>query len=86
MDVGERDPLGRVLKLIAGAMVLARSRQVHSTAVCDSEGCNWMLNSKNAMGVGARHAAAYRHRVVVTREVVTEYDAETPIKMPNIST
>lgn len=86
MKVGERDKLGRLLKIIAGALVLVRSRQAHSTAVCDTEGCNWMLTSKNAMGVGSRHAAAHSHRVVVTREVITEYDGETPEQHPNVGT
>lgn len=86
MKVGERDNMGRLLKLIIGTMVLVRSRQTNSVAICDSDDCNWMLTSKNAMGVGSRHAAAYAHRVVVTREVITEYDAETPTKYSNVGT
>lgn len=86
MKIGERDHLNRVLKMIAGMLVLVRSRQAHNAAVCDTEGCNWMLTANNAMGVGARHAAAHRHRVVVTREVVTEYDGSTPDEHPNMGT
>lgn len=86
MNIGDKDALGRVLRVIARVSVLVRSKQVRSVAVCDTEGCGWMLEGKNAMGVASRHAAAHKHRVVVTREVITEYDGETPEKHPNIGT
>lgn len=83
MRVGEKDTLGRMLRRIRNAPVLVRSRQAHSVAVCDTEGCDWVLESKNAMGVASQHAATRGHKVVVTREVVTEYDGETPAKWVN---
>lgn len=86
MKIGEKDALGRVLKLIRDKLVLVRSRQAHCVAVCDSDGCNWILSSMNAMGVASQHASAHGHRVVVTREVVTEYDGETPLVWPNMGT
>lgn len=82
MKVGDRDPLGRLLRVIRDRLVLVRSRQAHSVAVCDTEGCGWTLDGKNAMGVASQHAATRGHRVVVTREVITEYDAETPRRWP----
>lgn len=78
MKVGERDNLGRVLRLIRNTLVLVRSKQDRSTAICEDPECNWTLHSKNAMGVGAQHAATYKHPVVVRREMVTEYDGKTP--------
>lgn len=86
MKVGEKDLLGRILKTIRGRLVLVRSRQAHCVAVCDSPKCNWILSSMNAMGVASQHASVHGHRVVVTREVITEYDGETPLVWPNIGT
>jgi hypothetical protein len=86
MDIGATDLLGRVLKIIRNRKVLVRSRQAHGIARCDTEGCGWTLEAKNAMGVGAQHAATKCHNVVVTRELVTEYDGETPNKRDDSST
>lgn len=80
MKIGETDLLGRVLKVIRNRLVLVRSAQTHSLAVCETAGCGWTLEGKNAMGVGAQHAATRCHKVVVRREVQTEYDGETPNK------
>lgn len=82
MRVGDKDHLGRTLKRIRGKLVLVRSRQAHCVAVCDGgvdgKACTWRLEGKTAMGVGSQHAATKRHKVVVTREVITEYDGVTP--------
>ena len=80
MKIGETDMLGRVLKVIRNRLVLVRNKQVNSRATCDTEGCGWVLEGKNAMGVGAQHAATRCHKVVVVREIVSEYDGETPNK------
>lgn len=78
LSVGAKDALGRVLRIIRNRKVLVRSQQTHSVAVCETQGCGWTLDGKNAMGVGSQHAAAKCHKVVVRREVQTEYDGETP--------
>jgi hypothetical protein len=78
MEVGAKDTLGRVLRIIRNRKVLVRSQQTHSIAVCETEGCGWSLEGKNAMGVGSQHAASKCHKVNVRREVQTEYDGETP--------
>lgn len=83
MIVGEKDLLGRTLKRIRGREVLVKSKQSAGLAVCESEKepgvpCDWVLESNNATGVAAQHAASWGHRVKVTRSVVTEYDGETP--------
>lgn len=78
MEIGTKDTLGRVLKIIRNRKVLVRSRQAHGVATCGTEGCGWILEGKNAMGVGSQHAATKCHKVVITREIQTEYDAETP--------
>jgi hypothetical protein len=89
MNVGERDALGRTLRVVASEFVLVRSRQARPVAVCYTEGCTagegntpWRRDGANAMGTGSRHAAAYGHLVVVTREMVTEYDGATPRSWP----
>lgn len=87
MRIGEKDTLGRVLKLIRGKLVLTRSKQNHCVAVCDGneqEQCSWVLSGQNAMGVASLHASAKGHKVVVTREVVTEYDGATPREHPDM--
>lgn len=76
--------LGRTVRTIMGKIVWMRSQQKHCVAVCDTEGCFWHLNSRNATGAGAIHAASHRHKVVITREVITEYDGETPDKAEEI--
>jgi hypothetical protein len=78
MEIGAKDTLGRVLKIIRNRKVLVRSRQAHGRAVCDTKDCGWTLEGKNAMGVGSQHAATKCHKVVITREIQTEYDAESP--------
>lgn len=78
MEIGARDALGRVLKIIRNRKVLVRSSQTHSLAICDTKDCGWTLEGKNAMGVGSQHAATKCHKVVIRREIQTEYDAETP--------
>jgi hypothetical protein len=78
LKVGAKDALGRVLKIIRNRKVLVRSRQAQGRAVCETVGCGWTLEGKNAMGVGSQHAATKCHKVVITREIQTEYDAETP--------
>lgn len=91
MFVGECDVIGRELRRIAGKLALVRSRQREPVAVCYTVGCTegahgmpWRREGKNAMGTGARHAAAFGHRVVVTREMDTEYDGETPQAAPDL--
>lgn len=79
MNAG-KDALGRVLKIIRNRKVLVRSRQAHAIAMCETEGCGWTLEGKNAMGVGSQHAATKCHKVVIRREIQTEYDGETPNK------
>lgn len=78
MGIGATDELGRTLKVIRNRLVLVRSRQTHARAECDTAGCGWRLEGKNVMGVASQHAASHCHKVVVTREIVTEYDGETP--------
>jgi hypothetical protein len=85
MNVGDRTPDGRTLEVIAKEYVFRRSRQQDPVALCVSPECTqgpdgnpWKREGKNAMGVGSRHAAAYGHRVVVTRHMVTDYDGTTP--------
>lgn len=73
-----KDELGRVLKVIRNRKVLVRSEQTHGVAVCETKDCGWVLESNNVMGVGSQHAATKCHKVVVKRELTTEYDAETP--------
>ena len=80
MKVGEADALGRVLKVIRNRLVLVRSRQVGARATCETADCGWSLEGKNVMGVAAQHAASHCHKVVVEREIMTEYDGETPNK------
>lgn len=89
MKVGEQDSSGRILRVVASEFVLVRSRQAHPIAVCYDPGCRtggngtpWRRDGANAMGTGSRHAAAYGHLVVVTREMVTEYDGKTPRQWP----
>ncbi len=89
LAIGDRLPDGRVLQVIAREYVLKRSRQEDPVALCVTAGCMhgpdegpWKREGKNAMGVGSRHAAAYGHRVVVTRHMVTEYDGATPRTLP----
>jgi len=36
--------------------------------------CGWELECINAQGVGARHAKAHKHRVLVTTEIESVYD------------
>jgi hypothetical protein len=85
VKVGHRDAQGRMCTVIASEYVLKRSRQAFPVAVCyDStctagkDGAPWRREGLNAMGTGSRHAAAYGHLVVVTREMVTEFDGKTP--------
>lgn len=78
INVGDRLRDGRQLVVVAKEYVLKRSRQEDPVALCVTPECGWKREGKNAMGVGSRHAAAYGHRVVVTRHMVSEYDAETP--------
>ena len=87
--VGELDEIGRRLCVIASEFVLKRSKQVSCVAVCYDRECTqgagglpWRRAGANAMGTGSRHAAAYGHLVVVTREMVTEYDGKTPRMWP----
>jgi hypothetical protein len=85
MEVGDVDSAGRMLVVVAKEYLFKRSKQVDPVAVCVTPGCTqgpdetpWRREGKNAMGTGSRHAAAWGHKVVVTREMVTEYDGSLP--------
>jgi hypothetical protein len=82
VKVGEVDGLGRKLWVVAGKYIFKRSKQDHCVAVCYETGCGWRRDGRNAMGTGSRHAAAKAHLVVVTREMVTEFDGKTPAQYP----
>ena len=83
LNVGDVDAAGRKLVTIAKEYVFKRSRQEDPVALCVTVDCNhgeggkqWSRAGKNVMGTGSRHAAAFGHKVVVTRHMVTEYDGE----------
>lgn len=89
LEPGEVDDSGRRCKEVAGELVLTKSAQVSSVAACTEPTCTlgeggvpWKRSGANAMGTGARHAAAHGHRVLVHREMATEYDGATPRQWP----